>query len=128
MSLPKLAFAFLGAPVLWSLHFGTIYVIDTLSCTEGWMGAGTAIIVVTVPFAALSALSGIIAWRGWRRTEPDGGEAGADTEFEEMFVEARGRERLLLAVGMMSAVLFTLLIVFEGLAPLVTPLCGEARP
>lgn len=118
----RLGFAFLGSPVLWSVHFGLIYLIDTLSCTEGWTGAGTAILIITAPFAALSAYSGLVAWRGWQQR----GDTGPDPE--NMFVDVRGRERVLLAVGLMNAVLFTLLIVFEGVTPALVPSCLEARP
>lgn len=122
LPLGTLLFASLGAPVSWSLHFGLVYLLDSMSCAAAWQGAETAIYIATAPLAALSAYSGIVSWRAWRELR---GERPDDAVIADVHI---GREATLIAMGMMAAVFFTLLIVMEGLAPAFVPTCLEARP
>ncbi len=113
LSIPKLLFAILGAPLLWSLHLGVIYVAVTLDCISAWSGGAWAVYAATALFAAGSAGATALAWRLYRRL---GGEDPAEGE--------REWARFLLVLGIGGGVLFTAVIVLEGLSPLFTDLCA----
>jgi hypothetical protein len=110
LSIPKLLFAFIGAPSIWALHLGAIYFLQTLDCITRWDGGRWSIILATLALGAASAASG---WTAWRMRRGLGG-AGPDAEWA----------RFLLVLGIGAGVLFTAVIVLEGLSPLLAPLCG----
>lgn len=114
-SISRLLFAFLGAPVIWTLHLGAVYFLLTLDCISAWSGAGWAIAAVTLVCGAGSAASGWIALTEHRRLPPD-----------EPADPAGGAQwtRFLLLLGMGGAALFTLVIILEGASPLFVSFCG----
>lgn len=113
LSIPKLLFAILGAPVLWSVHLGVIYVALTLDCITTWSGGAWAVYATTALFAAGSAAATLVAWRLYRRL---GGE--------DPLAGEREWARFLLLLGTGGGVLFTAVIVLEGLSPLFVDLCA----
>lgn len=113
LSTPKLLVAVLGAPVLWATHLGVIYLLVTLDCITAWSGGGWAVAAATAIFAAASGAAGWTAWRLYRRL---GGEDPAGDALEWV--------RFLLVLGIGGGVLFTAVIVLEGLSPLFTDLCA----
>lgn len=113
-----LLYAFLGAPVAWIVHFHVVYLVDTLWCSMGWGEADLAVLLTSVPFVALSAGAGVVAWRKW--TEEQGGEG-----LVEGMLDGEGRNAALLLMGIMGSVLFTLVIVLESLSPLFVATCPE---
>lgn len=117
----RLAFAVLGSPILWAIHFNLVYFLNTLFCSGGW-GSGDVVVMLTaVPFGAASAASGIVAYRKWR-------ELRAGRSLRTGLVEHGGRSSVLLVMGIAASVLFTLLIVLESFAPIYVPSCPEVRP
>jgi hypothetical protein len=111
-----LLFAALGSASAWAVHFCGVYLIDTLFCTEGWSGGDLTIYLATIPLAATSAAAGLVARRALRRLEAAAAEPDADATI--------GAERVLLRIGVPSAVLFTLLIVAEAFAPAFVAGCA----
>ncbi len=114
-----LLFAFLGSPLAWAVHFNLIYLLVALFCTTGWRGAPAAVGIATVVFLAISAAAGVVAYRQWRAHAR--GTRGWDTAL----AETSGRVSFLLLIGMISAVLFTTLILFEGVPIFFVPPCSE---
>jgi hypothetical protein len=111
-----LLFATLGSAIAWAVHFCGVYFLDTLFCTEGWSGADLTIYLATVPLAAAAAGSGLVARRALQRLDATGEEQESDAK--------TGAERVLLRLGVPSAVLFTLLIVAEAFAPAFVSGCA----
>lgn len=113
LSMPKLLFAVLGAPLLWSLHLGVIYVVLTVDCISGWDGGTWAVLLTTAAFAAASAAAGWVAWSMYRGLGGEDAVAGQ-----------REWARFLLVLGIGAAVMFTVVIVLEGLSPLFVDRCA----
>lgn len=111
-----LLFVLLGPALAWTLHFLVIYFLVALYCTTGRRDVTVEILIATGVFAVVSAAAGWLGVRVWRR-ESDQGWAEAVTG------EA-GWSSFLLIMGVLSSVLFTLLIVLEGLPPLFVPACA----
>jgi small-conductance mechanosensitive channel len=118
IGIPVLLFAFLGSPVAWSLHFLLIYFLVALFCTAGWSGVAAAVWIATVPFLAVSAASGVVAFRRWRERRE--GQA-----WDTATAAPGGWATLLLVMGMLGAVLFTALIAAEALPVLFVAPCPE---
>lgn len=112
MSIPRLLFALLGAPVLWALHLAASYFVLTLDCISRWNGAPWALALLTLLLAGGAAVAGWTAWRDWRALGP-----------KEADPEERHWIRFLLIAGMGASVLFTLVIIAEGVAPAFVNLC-----
>ena len=115
---PKLAFATFGAAIAWAVHFLLSYFLVALGCTTGWRGTDAAIGIATVVLAAVAAWSGWIAFRNWRPRRGRGGGTG-------ILDDAGGRRNFMLVIGILSAGLFGLLIVLEGLSPVFLSTCVD---
>lgn len=117
---PTLLFALLGAALAWTFHFLVVYFVVGLFCTTAWSEATADALIYasTAVFAVVSALSGVVAYRGWKRVRPP------VRDLEDAATTAGGPSRLLLLLGVASAVIFTPFIVLEGLAPLFVPICA----
>ena len=112
VSLPKLLFAVLGAPVLWSIHLGVIYLVLTIGCISPWDGGEWGVGVATVLFALASAWAGWTAWSMYREMDPDPHHGERDWA------------RFLLVLGIGGSILFTAVIVLEGLSPVFVAGCA----
>lgn len=112
LDLLTLLFAFLGAPVLWALHLSLGYFLVTLDCITPWNGAHWALAAATALAAAGALAAGWTARRLWRRLGP------ARPEPDE-----RAWRRFLLVAGMTASLLFTLVIITQGVAPYFVDLC-----
>jgi hypothetical protein len=113
LSIPKLLFAVLGAPLLWALHLSAVYFLVTLDCISAWDGGIWSVLVVTVLLGAGSVWAGWTAWSIFRRL---GGEDPSAGEWEWA--------RFLLVLGIGASVIFTAVIVLEGVSPLLAELCA----
>lgn len=113
LSIPKLLYASLGAPVLWALHLNLSYFLLTLDCISAWEGGDWAIGLSTAIFALASAAAGWLAWRMRRRL---GGRGLPGSE--------RDWATFLLVLGIGGSVIFTAVIVLEGVSPLLADLCA----
>lgn len=124
--LPRLLFAALGAAVLWSIHLGVVYLLVTIDCISPWNGGTAAVLVATALFAAGAAASGWLAAALLRelRATADPAETGP-SEGDRIRANPDGLEwmRFLLLVGVAAGVLFTAVIILEGLSPLLVSTC-----
>lgn len=111
-------FAFLGPALAWTLHFLVIYFLVALYCTTGGGDVTAVILAATAVFAAVSVAAGVVGYRAWTRERGGQGWAEAVTGGAQW-------SSFLLVMGVLSSVLFTLLIVLEGLPPLFVPACPE---
>ncbi len=119
IGVPVLLFAFLGSALAWAVHFNLIYFLVALFCTTGWRGGAAAVGIATVVFFAISVAAGVVAYRQWRA------HARGTRSWDTALAETSGRVSFLLLIGMISAMLFTLLILFEGVPIFFVPTCPE---
>lgn len=115
--LPRLLFATLGAPVSWGVHFNLVYFLNSLFCTTSSAGGDLAVYVATAAFAGTSLLAGWIALREWRA-------AGLSASLADTGTRPLGRITIFLFIGIAGSVLFTLIIVLSGFAPVFLPQCS----
>lgn len=116
ISVPRLLFAFLGAPTLWGLHLSLVYFLDTLECVTTWEGSDWAILLATAVCAAGALAAGWVAWQVR--------DTARDADEQE---EAGGVFRFMGLVGAAGAVLFAAVVILEGTVPLFLPSCGVAQ-
>ena len=112
-----LLFASLGPGVSWALHFNLIYFLTALYCSLGRAGADIFIYGATAFFLATTLLAGWTAFRHWRRL-------GHETRLMTAVSGATERTTLVLFIGMTGSVLFSLIILVEGLVPLFVRPCS----
>lgn len=112
-----LLFASLGPGVAWGLHFNLVYFLTAMYCSMGRTDADVPVYVSTGVLLLVSLLAGWTALRHWRRL----GKGARLTEAER---GTTGRTTLLLFIGMASSVLFSLIILVEGMAPLFQRTCS----
>lgn len=113
VSIPRLLFALLGAPVLWAVHLLVSYFLVTLDCITAWNGAVWSVILATVAAAAGSLAAGWVALEIRHRSRSERERPG----------DARHWLEFLALIGIGGSVLFTVVILLTGVAPLMTPLC-----
>ena len=113
----QLWFGLLGAPVAWAVHFMAAYLLMEAGCSAGLNGrtivglnAVTAgFIGATLLALLVTAVAGLAARRVAARTEGDD--------------DARERNSHLGRAGMLGAVFFAFVTLFEGAIVLVVPVC-----
>jgi cytochrome c biogenesis factor len=105
----------LGAPIAWSLHLMSSYLLATVACSMGWAAIGPAFLMTTGFFALMSASAGLVAYREWQAIRTTGASSEADS--------AHDRTAFLMVVGMALATLFLLIVLLGGLIPLFVPYC-----
>lgn len=112
VSLPRVLFAALGAPVAWASHLVVCYFLVTLDCITAWDGSGWAVTIATVILAGAALAAGWVALRIRRRhvDRPD--------------PEARGWVDFITVIGIGGSALFAVVIVVTGLAPAFTATCA----
>lgn len=113
--LPVLA-ATLGAPTAWALHLGISYTIVWAVCSFDLAGGAIALAASTVVFGGAALASGIYALRRFR------GLSGGQPWDELLTMQLEPLAYLML-LGVVLACVFVLLIVWEVLPGLFTPLC-----
>ncbi len=102
-----------GAPVAWVAQM----TIGELLSGGGYRQPLTqpVLVVVSLIAIAVTALSGVTAWRQWRKTRGEKPGHAVDT--------GEGRTRFLAMTGMMEAALFAVAILITGIAIAGTPPC-----
>jgi hypothetical protein len=123
----KTWFAFLGAAVAWSVQLILGYALLSHTCypqgepllspTQGGFSVAAVIVEIVTLLVALAALG--MAWRlvGLTIGRPVGfSEAAAISDDD-------GVPRYLAVAGVLIGIVFTLLIVFNGLALILEPTC-----
>jgi hypothetical protein len=114
-----LVFVVLGPPLAWSVHFGIVFARVMVLCREGRSDADPWLAVSAIPFLGVCVFAGVVAWRMRRRVSKSGGS-------KESHARPVGPDALLLSVGALAAVVFSLVISLESLAPLYVPMCSAS--
>jgi hypothetical protein len=106
----------LGPPILWAVRFGASYALVPLICAAGltWLPH-----VITAASLVILGFMGWTAWGFWR------GARGAPPAGTSELVR---RTRFMGLLGMLSAVLFTVVIIAEWLASVMVDPCLVAGP
>lgn len=115
-----------GSPIAWTLHLMASYVMVAAWCAEEWGGLGVVLAVTTIACAGLAVASGFIAlglWRDGRAMRRHDAEPGSPEGWAARMGERGARVSFLAVMAIGGAVLFTYLIVLQGLPPLFTPAC-----
>lgn len=122
----RMIIAITGSPLAWTLHLMASYLLVTVWCSMGWSGLSLAIGVVTVVCGALAVGSGVVAVglrrEGQAMRERDR-EPGTASGWEARMGERGARVSFLAVMSIGAAVLFTFLILLQGLPPFFTPPC-----
>lgn len=120
-ALGTLLFALLGSAVAWSLHLLASYVVLAAGCTARWGGTRAALVAVSVVALAVTAWSGIVAWRRWRVARAV--DRPTDDAWDARMGERSARVSFVMVVGLALAVVFGLGVVYEALTVFLAPLC-----
>lgn len=95
----------LGAPVVWAVQFQAGYALGPFTHAHRWLTVVHHVISVLALAGAVAC--GVVAWRDWRRMgggEPESAEGGVS-----------GRSRFMAALGILTTILFTLVILAQWL-------------
>jgi hypothetical protein len=123
-SLPALLIALLGGATAWTLHLLIAYAMVALDCSTAWDGGRAGIAVLTVVTLAATAASGLLARRLWVRARTV--DRPSDDAWDARMGDRTSRVAFLMVVGLVSAVLFGIAIVYEALPLLFVPVCSPA--
>ena len=119
-------FALFGSPVAWTLHLLGSYLIVSISCATSWSGMRIAVGVFTAVCAVAAVVSGVLALRGWRRSREtlrSDREPGVPESWDARMGERGARIVFLSVTSLFMSIVFTYLIVLQGLPPLFTAAC-----
>ncbi len=115
------------APIVWSVYFLFVYVLNSVACTKGFVGLtlfGFGIVPATVVIATLVTLA-IMVWLAglaWSRFAPvrdtDDHVHSADPELARL-----ARRRFMALAGLLQAGLHILATLYVGLPALLVPEC-----
>ena len=108
----RLAFAFLGGPVAWTLHLLITYFLVSYRAGLGDAGLRLLLLVVTVVLAGVAAAAALVGWREWTDDGP-----GARS-----FESAATRSNFLARSGVLMGVLFGIATIAEFVPVLVLSL------
>jgi hypothetical protein len=92
----------IGAPALWSIAFLIGYAIPTYACEHAQLIHH----ILTIVFALATLYTALLCWRQWKAL---GGSADEDDG------GPIARRRFLGALGMLVSLIFTMLIIAQGL-------------
>lgn len=112
-----LLFASVGPGVAWALHFNLVYFLTALFCSMERSDGDAAVYVATAVFLIMALGAGWTALRYWRRL-------GKGRRLTEAVSGPSARTAILLFIGMASSLLFSLLILVEGLVPMFLRTCS----
>jgi hypothetical protein len=101
----------LAAPVAWFVQMQTNYTLVGWACAHG---SSLVLHAVTVLALAASAGAGLAAWRAWRRFGVEGDDAGGDPA---------ARSRFMAATAALTSAMFFLVILAQGIAPVIQSPC-----
>ncbi len=103
----------LGPPAAWILQLQLTYALVPWVCRsqKHWVLHRSALV-----FLAVSLGAGLVAWREWRGTDPERSTQASDILAVHKFMAL---------LGLLTAGLFSLLIVGQGLATLMIDPCHD---
>jgi len=117
-----LLWALLGGAVVWSVHLLVTYIVLAYACTTGWSaGPRTTLAVISAAGVALTAWSGWVAWRRWHIARDL--DRPEDDSWDARMGERTARVSFLMVVGLISAIIFGIGIVYEAITIWFVPLC-----
>jgi hypothetical protein len=106
----------IGGPAAWAVSTQLNYALAPLACRY-------TTLIIALPAAALVLLAlagGVLSWPAWQRHS---GTTGIMTT-HAMFTQEDGRaQKFVAALGVLSAVLFAVVIIMQGVAALVLNGC-----
>jgi hypothetical protein len=122
----RLWFGLLAAMSAWIVHGIGSFIIASAACSGGnvaeWSGLSHAglrglLIALTVAALMVAVSGGVVAWSTWRRL--------ATARFNR--TQAWGRGEFMALAGVFISTIFSIGIVWGGLAPILTGLCEAGR-
>jgi hypothetical protein len=117
-----LLWALLGGPVVWGIHLLVTYVLLAYACTTGWTAGPRGVLaVISAVAVALTAWSGWVAWRWWHVARDT--DRPEDDAWDARMGERTARVSFLMVVGLFSALIFGIGIVYEAITIWFVPLC-----
>jgi hypothetical protein len=122
----RLLLALLGSPLAWTLHLLLGYVLVVVSCSVPGIPAGIGLAVLTAVCAGAAVASGVLAVRLWRESQRQllvDREQGGPEPWDARMGERGARSVFLAVLALFMAVLFTYLILLQGLPSLFTSPC-----
>jgi hypothetical protein len=108
------------------VHLLLGYVLVTVSCSVSGIRADFGIVLLTAICAGMAIASGILAVRLWRESRAQllvDREPGGAEPWDARMGEHGARSVFLAVVALFMAVLFTCLILLQGLPPLFVSTC-----
>jgi hypothetical protein len=104
----------LGTPILWAVQLLLMYALVPYVCHHGhtWLLYAT-----TLAFVGLAALVGYLAFVSWKRS-------GAEIENMDTG-DSLARSRFMAMLGVLSAIIFGMLIVWQGIPSLILDPCSQ---
>jgi len=105
-------FAFLGGPIAWSAHLLASYPLVSIACQ---LGSTTLLHAITAVTAAIAAAAALTGWLAYRRVRTGGPTAGPADRF--------ARARFMAISGLALGILFTFVILVEGMPPMLHDPC-----
>lgn len=115
------------APLLWSLHFLTLYTVNALVCAKGWGGvrvAGLGLVDATVigATALVTVLLAALALLAWSRFQPvkDARDHIHERDWE---LATKARQRFMALAGLLQCGLALVATLFVALPALLVPRC-----
>lgn len=124
--LGTLLVAVLGAAVAWSLHLLGSYALLTWGCSSGWAYTRPALTLVSAATLVLTLGSGWLARRHWRIARAL--DRPTDDAWDARMGERTARVSLMMVVGLVASIVFSLGVVYEALAIWLVPLCEAGIP
>ena len=103
--------AVFGAPAIWAVSFETGYALVPKVCQ---FQGHYVLHIISLLALVLALIGGFLSWRQWRRI----GGSPEETEGGPI-----GRQRFLGALGVFSAVLYSTLIIAQGIASFFFDAC-----
>lgn len=108
----RLWYAILGGPAAWTAHLLVSYGFVYVACGTGWI----FLLYLTTLVAATMALgAGVVAWRIWRPSHH--GE-------QALRLRSVARQGFMGFLGLLMSILFFVIILVEGVPPLVLGPCA----
>lgn len=115
------------APILWSVYFLAVYVLNSVACTKGFVGLtvlGFGIVPFSVTVATLLTLAAMLALAAvaWARFQPVR-DAEDHVHSGDPDLARLARRRFMALAGLLQAGLHILATLYVGLPALLVPEC-----
>lgn len=114
-----------GAPVMWFIHFYTVWLVVEVGCELGlgenrWLGVNAVhllVLVISLLALAVTGAAGFTSYRNFRQLR------ALSTDERDSYARAVGRAYFMALAGMGFAAMFLLVILYVTLPVFVLPPC-----